>query len=735
MRKYLLCLFSFLLLANIDVQAQLPPYSVAPNFSLQDIDNDNQSLFPYLDSGVPVVLAVFNYQDLVGSWNYLAALNDAYAEYGPEGDDSIVFLAVESTNDATNNDLTTPTPFGTSWADHLDYPIINDQTGSFASLYGIGNNFPVIYVIYPNHLLVPLTDLDALFADPVGHIAELSAPSNYNNLMPQGENNVGILAYQGSDQYCQGLEPNFAVQNIGSSPLTSFTAVLQSNGIPVQTIEWTGTLAPYNWESLNFDPIESDVTQDLNLIISNPNGTGDDDNSNNQYTTTIEPAINISNANLEFSLNLANTNTIVQWEIVSTDGETPYSSTSNDSETAYSDVFTFDGDNCYFFNISTQDGTPLNEVISSIIINFGSSLLLTQVGEEAFLSVPFETETPSGQLPTASIAIANVSADGLLTAAANSNDNIASWSWNFGDGNNGTGQSVMHQYTQNGTFTVTLTVTNAAGLSNSYQTEVTVMSPPLAQFSFGQDLEFNGFVTFFNESSFGDNYTWNMGNGDIFEEAPPAPYTFPENATYFVCLTVTNDEFPEEESQECQNVVVNSPAFPDFNIVQDASNDGIVTLVDASLWADNYVWNWGDGTTDQTSGNPPTHTYQTLGDFDICLTVTNDELPATPKTLCKTITVTGGTGLEDLGLIDAFKLYPTVSSDFVNVQFKLLERTPNLQYKIINVQGQMIEHQLLNGDVLGSQNFRLELSDLASGLYYFILASDGEQSVKRFVVE
>jgi len=50
-----------------------------------------------------------------------------------------------------------------------------------------------------------------------------------------------------------------------------------------------------------------------------------------------------------------------------------------------------------------------------------------------------------------------------------------SWSWNFGDGNSSTQQNPTNNYGASGTYTVILTVTNAAGCTDTAQSIVTVL--------------------------------------------------------------------------------------------------------------------------------------------------------------------------------------------------------------------------------------------------------------------
>ena len=89
------------------------------------------------------------------------------------------------------------------------------------------------------------------------------------------------------------------------------------------------------------------------------------------------------------------------------------------------------------------------------------------------------TPTPSG--PTASFTATPTTGVAPLTVnfSDTSTGGPTSWRWDFGDGQGSTAQNPSHVYSSPGTFTVTLTASNADGSSTaSRQISVTATPPP-----------------------------------------------------------------------------------------------------------------------------------------------------------------------------------------------------------------------------------------------------------------
>lgn len=148
-----------------------------------------------------------------------------------------------------------------------------------------------------------------------------------------------------------------------------------------------------------------------------------------------------------------------------------------------------------------------------------------------------------------------VAGQDIVTFTDNSTGDIDSWAWDFGDNTTVTwsaatrpaGGTVSHTYTDGGTYTVSLTVTNAAGSDVETKTGyITVHAAPKAVFSsLAKDQ-----VVQFTDSSTGEitSWEWDFGDGSNAVQwdasardaaSGKISHTYDKSGTYVVSLKVT----------------------------------------------------------------------------------------------------------------------------------------------------------------------------------------------------
>jgi gliding motility-associated-like protein len=135
--------------------------------------------------------------------------------------------------------------------------------------------------------------------------------------------------------------------------------------------------------------------------------------------------------------------------------------------------------------------------------------------------------------------------NGVLLA----NGGASSWTWNFGDGStlNGNNPAVhmnpTHTYQNPGTYNVTHIVTTQAGCSDTITQTITVLPPPVINFSFNNSC-MNDTVSFTNQTQDPNlaqvSYTWLFGNGSPNSTQTNPIQIYPNAGTFNVSLIASN---------------------------------------------------------------------------------------------------------------------------------------------------------------------------------------------------
>lgn len=151
---------------------------------------------------------------------------------------------------------------------------------------------------------------------------------------------------------------------------------------------------------------------------------------------------------------------------------------------------------------------------------------------------------------------------------------------------------------------------------------------PVADYSFY--VEFIGVgseVYFLNESTDGETYFWDFGDGATSEELNPV-HAYAEPGLFIVCLTATNDFGTDTY---CDTINTYYAPSADFSF----SGDPTVSFTDLTTnFPTTWDWFFGDGAT--SSEENPVHTYTENAVYTVCLSAGN---PGGTSYLCKLVAV------------------------------------------------------------------------------------------------
>ena len=138
------------------------------------------------------------------------------------------------------------------------------------------------------------------------------------------------------------------------------------------------------------------------------------------------------------------------------------------------------------------------------------------------------------------------------SASSSPNGAIVSYEWDFGDDEAGSGVTVEHTYTEKGTYSVTLVVTDSTGATAARTDEVQALSlPPVAKFTVTPYYVTVDEAVWFDASESYDpdgeivDYLWDFGDGTSDEGVVVShEYTSAQGTGWRpqIVLTVVDDD-------------------------------------------------------------------------------------------------------------------------------------------------------------------------------------------------
>jgi PKD repeat protein len=226
-------------------------------------------------------------------------------------------------------------------------------------------------------------------------------------------------------------------------------------------------------------------------------------------------------------------------------------------------------------------------------------------------------------------------------------DPIVSWAWNFGGLGSSSDQHPSFTFNDNGIYTVTLTVTDEDGSTDSVSHDVTVSDRgPAAAFTWSPEPQNEGAAVNFTDQSTSPvdsivSWAWNFGGLGSSSDQHPS-FTFNDNGIYTVTLTVTDDDgsiaaVSHEVTILDQAPTANLTGDPSLDEEQTGSYDagGSTSSPDVIVL---YEWDLdGDGQFDDATGATADYAWPNAGSYTVAVRVTDDDGSTDTATLDVTV--------------------------------------------------------------------------------------------------
>ena len=197
--------------------------------------------------------------------------------------------------------------------------------------------------------------------------------------------------------------------------------------------------------------------------------------------------------------------------------------------------------------------------------------------------------------------------------------NIQSSTWDFGDGGSSVLAQPLYTYSNDGTFSVLLTVTSTAGCTDTLRKNVIVNPVPLVNFTFTNRCLYDS-VHFINNSTLNSGTIiqtqWNFGDNTNSLNSNPS-HLYSNDGNFDVQLILTTD-------QACTDSLVKSVTiYPlpitqfSFDTVCYGNQTSFTNSSSISSGNLSYSWDFGDGANSNLID--PSHLYASLDTFQVNL--------------------------------------------------------------------------------------------------------------------
>ncbi len=145
-----------------------------------------------------------------------------------------------------------------------------------------------------------------------------------------------------------------------------------------------------------------------------------------------------------------------------------------------------------------------------------------------------------------------------------------------------------------------------------------------------------------------------------------------------------------------------------------------------------WLWNFGDpssGVNNTSSLQNCSHTFSSTGSFNVCLTVTDSN--GCSATYCKPTDITS-VGIAGIAGDASISVFPNPIHHQIGINISAAFNGKKCSVKLVDVLGKIVEEKIING-VQPSQNYQLDVSELAPGAYLLTIEDNNQKIMKRII--
>jgi len=234
------------------------------------------------------------------------------------------------------------------------------------------------------------------------------------------------------------------------------------------------------------------------------------------------------------------------------------------------------------------------------------------------------------------------------TGSDDDDGEIVSYEWSSPDAPfDEDGETTVHTFESAGSYTVTLTVTDDSGATDSATETVTIENErPVAEFTVSPDAPSAGETVTFESASYDPDgeiaaHEWDSADSVFEASGETATHSFGSPGTYDVTLTVTDDDGAPDTRTRTVEVGNTAPSAA-FAYDPSTPAPGETVTFDGSESTDpdgdvvSYEWTSPDASL-ETTGRRVSYSFGSPGSYDVTLTVTDDAGATDTRT--RTVTV------------------------------------------------------------------------------------------------